>query len=141
MFKMSSFQAGLARNWQAKLDLLRDVRKNNVQRWIGMLEASKVYGSYLLRGQSPGLLRFPVRVSDKNKRRSLLRESDRLGMGIMPVYPASVDAIPELKGQIGRGAFPVAECCARELVTFPTHGYLTENDVTELNRLVARVFG
>jgi dTDP-4-amino-4,6-dideoxygalactose transaminase len=89
----------------------------------------------------PGLLRFPLRISDKKKRESLLRESTARGLGIMTVYPTSINAIPELKGKFGGGAFPVAESCARELVTLPTHGYLTEDDVSKLSRLISRILG
>ena len=141
ILRMSSFQAGLAKNWRGRLEKLRDVRKKNVNRWIGMVEANRIHGSRFLGGQSPALLRFPLRVSDKKKRESLLSESARMGMGIMPVYPTSINAIPELRGKIGGGAFPVAESCAEELVTLPTHGYLTEDDVTELSSLVSRILG
>ena len=141
ILRMSSFQAGLARNWRAKLEILRDVRKKKVNRWIALLEPSRIHGSHFLTGQVLGLLRFPLRISDKKKREALLRESARRGLGIMPVYPTSIDAIPELKGKIGCGAFPFAERCARELVTLPTHGYLTEDDVTKLSRLISRVLG
>jgi len=139
ILRMSSFQAGLARNWRGKLEKLRDVRKRKVNRWIAILEASRIHRSGFCRRQSLGLLRFPLRVSDKKKRESLLRESAGRGLGIMPVYPTSIDAIPELRGKIEEGTFPVAESCARELVTLPTHEYLTENDVTELSRVISRV--
>jgi dTDP-4-amino-4,6-dideoxygalactose transaminase len=137
--KMSSFQAGLARNWRGKLENLRDVRKSKVNRWIAILEASRNHGSNFLRGQVLGLPRFPLRVGDTKKRETLLQESARMGLGIMPVYPTSINAIPELREKIEGRAFPVAESRARELVTLPTHGYLTENDVTELSRLISRV--
>ena len=141
ILKMSSFQAGLARNWRGKLEKLRDARRKKTDRWIAILEASRNHGSYVLGGQSPGLLRFPIRLSDKKNRESLLRESARQGMGIMPVYPTSINAIPELRGKIEGGAFPVAESCASELVTLPTHGYLTEDDITELSKLISRALG
>ena len=141
ILRMSSFQAGLARNRREKLEELRDVRKKNVNRWIAILEASRNHGANVHSGQSLGLLRFPLRVGDKKKRESLLRESARMGLGIMPVYPSSINAIPELRGKIEGGAFPVAEGWARELVTLPTHEYLTEDDVTELSRLISQVLG
>jgi perosamine synthetase len=141
ILRMSSFQAGLARNWREKLEKLRGIRKKKVNRWITILEARGTHGSDFLRGQSLGLLRFPIRVSDRKKRESLLRESARMGLGIMPVYPTSINAIPQLRGKIEGGAFPVAESCARELVTLPTHGYLTQDDETELTRLISRVLG
>jgi dTDP-4-amino-4,6-dideoxygalactose transaminase len=59
----------------------------------------------------------------------------------MPVYPTSIDAIAELKDEIGSGEFPVAESCAGEFVTLPTHGYLTEDDVSKISKLVSRVLG
>lgn len=141
ILRMSSFQAGMARRWRGKLENLRDARKKNANRWIAILEASRNHGSSFLRGQSLGLLRFPLRVSDRKKRDALLQESARMGLGIMPVYPTSINAIPELRGKIEGGEFPVAESCAGELVTLPTHGYLTENDVTELSGLISRVLG
>jgi dTDP-4-amino-4,6-dideoxygalactose transaminase len=109
--------------------------------WVAILDASRVHGSHLVRAQLPALLRFPLRIGDKEKRTSLLRESAANGLGIMPVYPTSIDAIPELKGRIEGGPFPVAERYASELVTLPTHGYLTEEDVSRIGRLVSRVFG
>jgi len=141
ILRMSSFQAGLTRNWRAKLEILRDVRKEKVNRWITVLQAGRIYGSHFLNGQALGLLRFPLRIADRTKREALLRESAGRGLGIMPVYPTSINAIPELKGKLEGGTFPVAESCARELVTLPTHGYLTEDDVSKIGRLVSRVLG
>jgi hypothetical protein len=92
ILRMSSFQAGLARNWRGRLEKLRDVRKKKANRWIAILEASRAHGVNFLRSRSLGLLRFPLRVSDKKKRESLLRESARMGLGIMPVYPTSINA-------------------------------------------------
>ncbi len=137
ILKMTSFQAGLARGWPERLQKMRDTRKANASLWTRVLEAGRIRGSYLLRNHSLGLLRFPLRVRDKNKREFLLRESARMGMGIMPVYPTSINAIPELKGRIDGGAFPVAESCAEELVTLPTHEYLTEKDMTIVRRLLS----
>jgi|SRR5579859_5182902 len=141
MRKMSSFQAGLARNWLGHLESLREIRKNKVNRWNAVIETSTKHGSSLLRSRCLGLLRFPLRVADERKREALLQESARLGLGIMPVYPTSVNRIPELRGKIGIGKFPVAESCARELLTLPTHGYVTEHDVAKVSGLVSRIIG
>jgi len=89
-----------------------------VNRWIAILEASGNAdpGS---QDRSLGLLRFPLGARDDKKRGALLRESTRMGLGIMPTYPTSINAIPELRGKVVGGAFPVAESYARELVTLP----------------------
>jgi len=139
ILKMSSFQAGLAKNWRERLAQSRDGRKKTVDRWIAILEARRIRGSHFVNAQSLGLLRFPLRVSDKAKRGALLRESAWMGLGIMSVYPASINAIPELQRTFKGRAFAVAESRARELVTLPTHGYLTEDDVAAICRLMSRV--
>jgi dTDP-4-amino-4,6-dideoxygalactose transaminase len=141
MLRMSALQAGLARNWRAKLGAPQDARRKWVARWSDILEATGIRGPRFPGGQPPALLRFPLRVSDGRTRGILLRESARRGLGIMPAYPTSIDAIPELRGRLEAGVFPVAERCARELVTLPTHGYLTEDDVSAISRLIARLLG
>ncbi len=133
--RMSSFQAGLAGHWRKKLEELREVRRRNMNRWLAALDAP------LLNGRTLGLPRLPLRIRDARARESLLRESYGKGLGIVPVYPTAIAAIPELKGTFGDAAFPVADRCARELVTLPTHAYLTEEDVCRLGRLVSRALG
>ncbi len=137
--KMSSFQAGLTRNWQAKLGKLREGRKANVDRWIDVLARSTGPDSYFHGSRSQGLLRLPLRVADRDKRRALLRESARMGLGIMPVYPTSIDAIPQLRGMFEGETFPVADGYARELVTVPVHSYVTARDIQRLNTLILHV--
>jgi perosamine synthetase len=139
--RMSSFQAGLARNWRNKLAEMRSVRSRNVTRWMAAIDATGQNKSPVLNGRSLGLPRLPVRITDNEARESLLRESEGRGLGIMPAYPTSIAAIPELAGTFGTAAFPVADRCARELVTLPTHAYLTEDDVRRLGRLVSRALG
>lgn len=139
--RMSPFQAGLAGNWRERLEQVRARRKENVARLIAALNANRIPGSQEFNGDLPGLIRFPLRVTDSEKKDSLLRESAASGLGIMPVYPTSIDAIPALRASIGYGTYPVAEKCARELVTLPTHGYLTQDDVARIGKLVFRALG
>jgi dTDP-4-amino-4,6-dideoxygalactose transaminase len=58
----------------------------------------------------------------------------------MPAYPGSINQIPQLNGALAAQSLPVAESCAREIVTLPTHGYLTEKDVAAIRRLLADAF-
>jgi len=139
ILKMSSFQAGLARNWRKRIQTLRDARKQSVNRWAAILEKTRIRGLRIPGSCSRGLLRFPIRLSDQKKKESLLRESDRRGLGVMPLYPASINAIPELNGLFRGKRFPVADSYGRELVTLPTHGYLTDDDVTELGALISHI--
>ncbi|MCI0400694.1 MAG: DegT/DnrJ/EryC1/StrS family aminotransferase [Gammaproteobacteria bacterium] len=137
ILRMSSFQAGLARNWRARHQKLQGGRKKNVSRWIAVLEARGIHGLRFQDRQGPGLIRFPVRVSDPEKREWLLRESARRGLGVMPVYPNTIDRIAELRGHMWAQRFPVAESYVRELVTLPTHDFLTDKDVKEVSKLLS----
>lgn len=137
ILRMSSFQAGLTANWRRRLQKMRDARKTNVKRWTEILKETGDRGICLQHPQSLGLLRFPIRVRDAVRRKSLLEESAERGTGIAPVYPESINHLAELRGEVPAQACPVAESCARELVTLPTHGYLTQNDVTVVRRLLS----
>jgi perosamine synthetase len=137
ILRMSSFQAGLAENWRERLRSMREARKANVKRWMGMLEEIGDRGESLEHGQPRGLLRYPIRVRDAARRKSLLQESKDRGVGIAPVYPESINRLSELTGKIPLQACPVAESCARELVTLPTHAYLTQKDVAVVRNLLA----
>ena len=139
--RMSSFQAGLSARWRAKLERLRATRKSNVGRWAATLGAAGQKALLPLDGISLGLPRLPLRIRDAQARDSLLRESAARGFGIMPAYPTSIAGIPELKGELGHATFPGADSCAKELITLPTHAYLTEEDVRRLGSLVRRALG
>ena len=135
--KMSSFQAGLARNQSARLQRLQDGRRKNVKRWIATLEALGIQGLHFDNRTAPSLIRFPVRISGLEKRKSLLRASLVRGLGIMPFYPDTIARLPELRETMGAQTFPIAERCAKELVTLPTHAYVTREDVIEISRLLS----
>jgi len=137
ILRMSPFQAGLAANWRERLEHMRDARNANVKQWRRILEEIGDSASWLPHSRLLGLLRYPMRIADPARRESLLRESASRGAGVAPVYPQSINSLRELKKEIPAQACPVAENCARELVTLPTHGYLTKYDVAVVRRLLS----
>jgi dTDP-4-amino-4,6-dideoxygalactose transaminase len=140
MLKMSSFQAGLTARWRTRLQEIRDARRSNVQRWSAILGEGASRAGPALEPPFLALLRLPLRIRDAQKRKALLHESARRGRGVMPSYPGSVNHIPQLNGTLPAQSLPIAESCAREIVTLPTHGYLTEKDVAAIRRLLAEAF-
>lgn len=141
ILRMSSFQAGLTVKWREKLDNFRYTRKTNVNRWIAALDENKKSDLYFKHSLSLGLLRFPIKIKDPLKRRSLLKESTERGLGIAPVYPDSINHIPELNEDLKNQEFPVAERFAKELVTLPTHVYLTKKDIVKTSKFLSRING
>src|SRR6266571_5335157 len=134
MLRMSSFQAGLTVNWNERLQEMQNARRRNVSRWIAVLQANGNRGSCLRIFPSMGLLRFPIRMHDIEKKRSLLKESARNGLGITAAYPDSINRL--LGSSILDKTFPVAESFAKQLVTLPTHNYVTQKDVAAIGRLL-----
>jgi perosamine synthetase len=77
-----------------------------------------------------GYLRFPVRVLHGWKGiedKELARHA-----GVAPGYPASLADIPDVRDRMavptGEWRWPGAETLVRELVTLPTHSYVTDTD-------------
>ncbi len=134
--RMSSYQAGLARHWRKRLRELHDRREKNVNRWIDILKSRGIQQHHSQSCRGRGLIRFPVKFGYGKNREFVLRACLKRGLGVMPVYPDSIDGIPELRPQIGAYKFPVAEGCARELITLPTHAYLTDKDVREIRSVL-----
>jgi perosamine synthetase len=138
VLRMSAFQAGLTRNWRRKLSGFRAGRVRRVNRWMSVLEKGHRCVRFI-EAKSSGLIRFPVHVSDSVKRNRLLHDSEQQGLGVMPTYPAPINAIPELQGKLDAGEFPVAEDCAKSLVTLPTHDYVGVRDEEAIIRLLDRL--
>jgi perosamine synthetase len=137
MLQMSPFQAGMAANWVQRLGRMRRARAAHSAAWLKRLGGMARAGACIATSPEGGLLRFPLRVRDADRRRRLICAGARDGSGIALGYPESINRIPELRGKLDARAFPVAERCAREIVTLPTHQYLTERDMARVSALVA----
>lgn len=138
ILRMTAFQAGLARNWVKRLRRMRDGRRANALQWLEVLTDLGERNAAFSPTACPGLVRFPLRIRDADRRKALLRECRDQGAGIAPAYPESLNRVAELKGEIPPQDYPVAERCARELVTLPTHAFLARQDVAKIRRLLSR---
>jgi dTDP-4-amino-4,6-dideoxygalactose transaminase len=131
MHRFASFQSGLIQGWPAKLKAMQFNRGMNVHHWSKALVRFSwlhpVHSVFEL-DEVPSLLRLPVRVRQQWQREALLQASDKHGLGIMPSYPDSIEAIKGLEIANPETGFPAARQCASRLVTFPVHSYVTEMD-------------
>ena len=137
--RFSRFQTGLMSNWKQRLCSSNEARKMNSQKLIECLE---IKGS-LDRSSTPWL-RLPVLLQERvDKAFAELPGLKRYG--VSPMYPESINNIPELKRLFEHESFPVAEGVANRLVTLPTHQFLTEKDigtvVTMLKGYVESIWG
>lgn len=130
--KLSSFQAGMAKNWKSTLNTLmsaRSVPADNIVEY-----GIKPLGSR--RGTVPNLIRFPLLVADTETKRKLLQQSEKMGLGISGGYPDSIDGIDELWSLLDGNSFPVAKNIAERIVTLPVHPYVSGDDIKNILKLL-----
>jgi dTDP-4-amino-4,6-dideoxygalactose transaminase len=138
--RLSAFQAGLSYGWQERLQLLMKIRTGNARYWTSCLKdipaLAKSFCQDRVGNGSDAPIRFPVLIRKEIEAKRLLRESEAKGLGIMMTYPDSVDGIPELSLQIEGRRFPVAREYAKNLLTFPTHSFVSEIDKRRIVQLL-----
>jgi dTDP-4-amino-4,6-dideoxygalactose transaminase len=139
MRKMSTLQAGLLRGWQRKLRHFKKAREENSTEWTSITGTNNL-NNYVTRNRShPGLIRFPVNVDDRGLRKRILKMSDEMGLGIMPTYPNSIDRIPEMRTYFWGQTFPMAKQLADNLITLPTHSFVTQRDKRQIAALISQI--
>ena len=142
--RLSPFQAGLSYGWRDRLHLLMKIRTINARYWASCLKdipalANSISQSFTGNG-ADAPVRFPVLMGNEVEAKRLLRESEAKGLGIMMTYPDSVDGISELSLQIDGRRFPVARQYAKNLLTFPTHSFVSDIDKRRIAQLLSSLF-
>lgn len=137
MRRMSSFQAGLARHWKKKLHRFRSSRIKNSEFWQSVAHSRSHELSAISCEPGLPLIRFPVSIKNAIFRDRVLNESQQSGLGIMPTYPNTVDGIDELKEQFSGMQFPSGQRIVEELVTLPTHPFVSKKDREKIRALLS----
>jgi dTDP-4-amino-4,6-dideoxygalactose transaminase len=132
--RFSSFQAGLAKGWNERIEAMREARRKNA----GIIAEYRIKPLGAINGRLPDLIRFPVLCKDAEAKGRILDESNRLGLGIADGYPDSIDGIREM-GLESRGkGFPVAKNVAKRLITLPIHPFVTNDDQQRIVKTVKK---
>jgi len=134
---ISAFQAGMAKNWQSKLEKFHESRKKNSRYWTSLAHSSDFNCYRTKNGGEPNLLRYPVKIADKNIRASMLKSSQNEGLGIMPTYPDSINGINELRDVFKGQIFPAAEKLPHQLITLPIHPYVSPKDIKKISNVLS----
>jgi len=126
--RMSSFQAGIARGWENRIEALKVIRSSNANEIV----AYGVVHPGISNTPIPALIRFPVLAKDAEVKSRILQKSEKMGMGISDGYPGSIDGIIELQTVlIGKG-FPVANDIAERLISLPVHPFVSKGDILKI---------
>lgn len=80
----------------------------------------------------PVWLRFPIRIRDAAAREEFLRRNRNNGCSAS--YPLSIADVPEIRDRIvvQNGVSQSGRTIARQIVTLPTHAYVSDNDIARI---------
>ncbi|PWB62050.1 MAG: aminotransferase DegT [Deltaproteobacteria bacterium] len=132
---LTGFKAGLLHDWRAKMELHNRSRSRNAAYYM---DALGLAGRMPIYSADRSFLRFPVYAGDKRSKKELCELGDLLG--ISPMYPSSINNIPEIRDDFHGTACPGAERIAETLVTLPTHAFLEDRDRTAVREAVTDRF-
>ncbi len=141
--KLTAFQLGLTRTWQEKLKKYNDSRILNCSFWSDFFQkniADKLFQPVLFfpASKMPGI-RYPVQVSEEYMHPILL-SSNELGFGISVTYPDAINNINDLTGRFKDETYPMAARMAKQLITLPVHGFVTQKDRAAIKTMIFKIF-
>jgi perosamine synthetase len=133
----TAFQAGLARDWQARYAKLRDIRGRHYRAWQRALSAldGTVVRSVSVSEPVGNLIRYPLRVPETT-RKWIFDHPEARRLGVQPAYPESIDQLSNVTAQPMAGTCEQARKMARELLTLPMHAYVKGSDRRQILRLL-----
>ena len=126
--KMSEMKAGLLRDWQHELG-----SSNNVRRKNGSLLSQELN---VRKDIDTDYLRFPVIMKDKLLQKEISAISKDRGLGISCMYQRPLSEIEELKEHFIDRSFPSAKMVSEQLITLPTHHFVSEKDIKRAVKLI-----
>jgi len=139
--RMHPFQAGMAQNWQRRLKKFQIIRKECAKFWSKLTEGLNTNElSCIKHLVESDVIRFPISIKNPSLRKWILDLSNQKGLGIMPGYPDSIDAVPALGGFFPDKDFPVAKQYARQIITLPVHPYVTKSDRASISDFILKAF-
>jgi len=135
--KISSFQAGLTKNWLVRLKEMNSIRKQKSNFFFECLKKNNNLASSMIRqNKNNFFLRFPLKIYDKQVFERILSKSEKSGLGIMSAYPNSINHIRELEYFFEGKNYPEAYRISKQLLTLPVHDFISLSDYLKIKKLI-----
>jgi dTDP-4-amino-4,6-dideoxygalactose transaminase len=122
-------KAGVLRNWRRSLVRSNQLRAQTAAYFIQRLS---------LRGAqnpTPPYVRLPLVLSTPDERERIYSLSQQQGLGLSTAYPSAVSDIPEIQSVFDGQSFPRAQQLSKNLLTLPTHQWLSRKDISAIAEL------
>lgn len=139
ILRMDRIRAGLLSNWKARLSESTAIRNERASHLVRSLKESQGGRIFLQPLHGSVHLRLPLLMSSREEKSRLCALSKRQGLGISPLYPTTVQQIPELQAILSMTPVTGASIVAERLVTLPTHCYVTDHDVNRIKAALEEV--
>jgi perosamine synthetase len=136
MCRMDAVRAHLLTGWQRRLARANQERAARARGLMEGLDLARK-GIAPIVGVGSLFLRLPVLVRDRDAKEAVCRLSREQGAGLSPNYPATIQDIPELAGQLAGRRYPGAQEVVDRLVTLPTHQFVLEQDRLKIDCVLA----
>ena len=127
MFRMDEVRAHQLQGWERRLALANQERAARAGWLIEGLDLHR-RGIRPITGKEAIYLRLPVLFRDRESKETVCWRSRRVGAGLSPNYPATIQEIPELASQLASRKCAGAQEIVDRLVTLPTHQFVTDGD-------------
>lgn len=127
--RLSGLKAGLLHNWRRRLNRSNQIRSETAAYFSRRLRHQ------VTNGASHPYLRLPLFAETPGHKQRLFSMSNACGLGLSAAYPTSIDEIPEIRPLINGERFPSARRVAANLLTIPTHQWLSAKDKQDIAAL------
>ncbi len=133
--RMDEIRARLLEGWK---DTVTKFNRERIAQASRIVEGLKHHDIKVSPITSPDdvYLRLPVLVPDRETKRVVCERGREAGVGLTPNYPTTIQEIPELQGRIAARMCPGAQEVVDRLVTLPTHRYVKERDLRNIERVL-----
>jgi dTDP-4-amino-4,6-dideoxygalactose transaminase len=131
---LTSTQAAVGAALLLRLDQANALRRENAQALVSGLEQIETVSFISIpEATEPIYLRLPLIAKNEQQRRRLFKNLWADGIGVGRMYKRTLPAI--FPGH-SEGSFPGAEIVAKNLLTLPTHHYVTPADIHRMQSLL-----
>jgi dTDP-4-amino-4,6-dideoxygalactose transaminase len=135
IFRMDEVRAHQLQGWERLLDRANQQRVACAGWLIDGLDLHR-RGIRPITGKEAIYLRLPVMLRDRETKETVCWRSRRVGAGLSPNYPATIQEIPELASRLASRKCAGAQEIVDRLVTLPTHQFVTEDDRLKISRIL-----
>jgi dTDP-4-amino-4,6-dideoxygalactose transaminase len=138
-YRLEALQGAILRVKLRRLDAWNEARRTLAAEYDRLLEGAGVERPYALPGARHVYCLYTVRTAERDRVQRQLTEA---GIQTAVHYPVPLHLMPPYSdGRYGEGDFPMAEDCAKSVLSLPLHPHMTLEQVAHVAEVVSEITG